>query len=67
MNTGKSVLSEHGQKFVLGKDETPDSNSGLGSLSLLRPVVTGYFVGESSTTERGAAFSGIRLVISGSG
>jgi len=34
----------------LGKDETPGSNPGLGFLSLLRPVVIGFFVGEPMYT-----------------
>ena len=37
-------------KRVLGKDETAGSIPALGSLWLLRPVVTGFFVGERMST-----------------
>ena len=40
-------------KRVLGKDETPDSNSGLGFLSLLLPVVITLSVVETMTRNKG--------------
>ena len=37
-------------KRVLGKDETPDSYSGIGFLSLVLLVVIGFFIGERMYT-----------------